>query len=104
MHNPVAQMVTHGQVKPRKRKTLLEAAQPQSTRVKALVRCVEQRAANSDKVIVELCEEIDRLKLIIVRAHRAAQLTLKHSSDRSLAREIDAIVEEHKRKAEDTPA
>jgi hypothetical protein len=61
MHNPVAQMVTHGQVKPRKRKTLLEAAQPKSTRVKALVRCIEERAANSDKVIVELCEEIDRL-------------------------------------------
>lgn len=64
MHNATAQMVTSG---PRKRKTLIEASRPQSTRVKALVDCLETRAANSDKLIIELCEEIDRLKNAVIK-------------------------------------
>jgi len=51
MHNPVAQMVLQGPtIRQHKREK------------KALVRCIEKRAANSDKLIRELCEEIDRLK------------------------------------------
>jgi hypothetical protein len=34
---------------------------------KALVRCIEQRAANSDKLITELCDEIDTWKRAVIK-------------------------------------
>ena len=59
MHSATAQMVTSGPtIRKRKREPATHAE---------LVRCIERRAANSDKVIRELCEEIDRLKTLIKR-------------------------------------
>jgi hypothetical protein len=61
----------------------------------------ERRAAT--KLIRLLREENDRLKLLIVRMHWRARHTIA-AGDRKLAREIDEIVDDYKRKAEDTPA
>jgi hypothetical protein len=70
---------------------------------KALTRTIERRAANSDKLIRELCEEIDRLTLLIVRI--TTELPRRRDwLDPDLEKCLRAIVEEHKRKAEDTPA
>jgi hypothetical protein len=80
MHSPVAQMVLQGPtIRQHKREK------------KALVRCIEKRAANSDELIRELCTEIDRLKLIITQL---AQLLEGAAIDFSRHKKIRALIKQ----------